>query len=670
MSLLIIQKKSLIKFKAIISFSHKKALAVLLPFVFVLNIYGQPNNTYQLFSPDRTIKVDILIHSKIYYAVTVDGKNILKFSPLSLTTENKVLGEKPQIASIKKDSIRSVVTPINWYRSSIKDNYNQFTLNFKEGFSVVFRAYNEGIAYRFETHMKGSLVIKDEEVAYRFPTYAWGWFPEGETYETSWNYKQLFGLDKTKKIPLPLVLEPIEYNHDLKIAITEADVNDYPSVFLAKTPDMENDLEGVFEKYPVEFKQGGYNNYSLMPLKTTDFIAKTKGENIFPWRVMVITKSDLELVDNDLVYLLSRQTKLTNTSWIKPGQVAWDWWHDYNIENADFETGINTKTYLYHIDFAAKYNIPYINVDWLWSNPKDLFLLNPEVDIPYIIDYAKKKNVGVFLWCVSYTLDNQLQEVLNLFQKWGVAGIKVDFFDRDDQIANQMYERIASEAAKRKLMVNFHGSAKPTGLHRTYPNIVNYEAIKGSENNKWGTEITPQHDLNIPFIRQIAGPFDYTPGAMRNNAKGQYKVSYPPGAQGTRAHQLAMYVVYFEPLVMLSDMPTAYESEPEFTKFLTSIPTTWDETKILQGKLGEYIVIARRKDSTWYIGAMTNWTEREIELPLTFLEGGNHTATIYKDGVNSNKLATDYKVETQKVTEKDKITLNLKRGGGAVIRIQ
>lgn len=627
---------------------------------------------YPVSSPNGRITLTVDVNKHIYYQVTFDKETILDFSPIALETIQGTLGNNPTVLSVDSQEVDETVRPLYWTRSVIKNHYNELTIKFKGNYALIFRVYDNGVGYRFQTSLKDKLTIVDETVEYRFPTYAWGWLPEGNTYETSWEYDQIFSLDKTKTQPLPLVIEPIEFNHKIKVAITEADLLDYPSLFLKKADNYENWLESSFQAYPLETQQGGYNNFSQVVSRKADYIAKTEGKRKFPWRVMIITDNDGNLVDNDLVYLLSEPQADGDWTWVKPGQAAWDWWHDYNIENADFKTGINTKTYLRHIDFAAKYGIPYVNIDWKWSDPKDIFLTNPEMDMAHIFSYARSKGVRLFLWCVSYTLDRQLQETLDLFEKWGAAGIKIDFFDRDDQLTNQMYERIAKEAAKRQLLVNFHGCAKPTGLHRKYPNIISYEAVKGLEGSKWGKSITPNHQTNIPFIRQLCGPMDFTPGAMRNFNHNSFKPVYPPGSQGTRCLQLATYVVYHQPLVMLCDMPTAYEAEPAYTRFLTNIPTTWHDTKVLKAKLGEYVVVARCYEDKWYIGAITNKHERQLTITCSFLDTNTeYRATLVQDGINANKMATDYTIFKQNnINQKSTFTLNLKQGGGAVILLQ
>ena len=465
-------------------------------------------------------------------------------------------------------------------------------------------------------------------------------------------------------ISLPLIVN----GSDVKIAITESDLYDYPGMYV-KRPGNNNRhfLEGLFPQLPTKWEPGGWCQFNLKVTERTDYLAKTTGKRAFPWRVMAIGDEDIDLADNDLVYQLARPSMI-ETDWIKPGLVAWDWWNDWNLEGVDFETGVNNQTYEYYIDFAAENGLDYVILDEGWSDQFDLFLQKPGIDVPYLADYAAKKGVKLILWCVWYPLDREMEKALDMFEEWGIAGIKVDFMDRDDQIMINYLERLAREAAKRKILVDFHGCPKPTGLHRTYPNVINYEGVRGNEYNKFDSLETPQHNIDIVFSRMLAGPIDYTPGAMNNSTKGNYFMNNSnPMSYGTRAHQLGMYVVYYGPLQMLCDAPTQYEKYPDILEFLSTVPVTWDQTIALEGKFGEYIAIARRKGNDWYIGALNDWTERDLEIDLSFLGPGSYKTQMFLDGVNANRHAQDYQVVNRKLTRRDKLTLNLKQGGGAAI---
>lgn len=646
----------------------KKQVIIFIGIILSQFCFARQAEHYQVSSPDERLKLEVQTGRKLYYQVSFQGQVILSYSPISLTTSKKILGANPKVTESEISTHQKEITPIYGTTATIDDHYNQMVIKLQDGLTAVFRVYNQGAAYRLQINENGPLKVYDEEVMYKFPGYAQAWIPQAEGYETTWQFQAVFEAGKQKKLPLPLLTVPAPGNN-IKMAITEADVQHYPSLFLQKTDDFEVQLKGVFEKFPLQTQQGGFNNFMQVVSQTADYIALWEHKKQTPWRVLIVSDNDKNLLHNTLVYQLAPANQLKDTDWIEPGQVSWDWWHDYNLDNVDFKTGINTETYLYHIDFAAEYGIPYINVDWKWTDAHDIFLQNPAVDIVRIVDYAKEKGVKVFVWTVSFTLYEQLEEALDLFAQWGIAGVKIDFFGRDDQLANQMYTKIAKEAAQRKLLVNFHGCAKPSGLERTYPNIINYEAVKGLENSKWNETITPDHDAQIPFIRQLAGPMDYTPGAMRNYTKGKFKVPYPPGSQGTRAHQLAMFVVYYQPLVMLCDMPTAYQKEPAYTRLLTSIPSTWDESIPLAGQVGEFAVIARRSGSSWYVGALGNWQERQLDLELSFLPAGEYQATVVVDNINANKLAWSYNMRQMKVDNTSQFKLSLKQGGGAFIKL-
>ncbi len=650
--------------------------------------YAGQKEPVRLSSPDKSVKIEILLRDKIYYRVIVDGVPVIKSSPLSMdilkegshegflktksyTTskfdgQDLKLGCMPVLKNVCHSSHNKTIDPVFGRNNKIIDHYNQVELTFEKSFSIIFRVYNDGVVYRFITKYNKDIIIRNEHVEYRFEGYPEGFFPDNESYETTYTQKQLFSLDKSKDLYLPVV---ININDTLRAAITESDVYNYPSLLLKKSDDYDNNLVSCFANYPLTTKKGGFNNFGLAVDQEAEYIARTDGKRTYPWRVMIISKDDAALADNDLVYRLARPLAIKETEWIKPGKVAWDWWHNYNLQDVDFKTGINTNTYKYHIDFAAKNGIAYANIDWRWSDPFDLFLINPDVDIPYLVDYANNKGVGVILWCVSYTLDRQLERAMDQFKQWGVAGIKVDFFDREDQLANQMYERIAKAAAEHHLVVNFHGCTKPTGLNRAYPNILNFEAVKGQEGCKWGKSITPQHTVTIPFIRMINGPMDYTPGALRNASKGNFAPVSPPMSQGTRCHQMAMYIVYDAYMQMLCDMPTAYEQEPEIMDYLSEVSVTWDQTKTLQGQIGKYIVTARRNGNKWYVGAMTNWTGRKLSVDCSFLEPGNYKVKMYKDGINADKLATEFDISKFEIDNNSKLKIRLANGGGAVLCI-
>lgn len=640
----------------------------------ILVVYVRAENPGVLQSPDLNIKVEVTFKEKIYYTVSFQDERVLEASPLSLALENVVLGENPKVTGSKLTTVDEKISTVWGSRKEIRDHYNQLAIDFEGGFSVEFRAYDTGVAYRFVTRLKDKqVIVKNEEVAYRFNWGVSAWALDSKSYET--NYK-LMSLDvqniqnfnnNRDKIFLPMV---VQSTPNVKVLITEAGLYDYPSLFLDRGNDYENFLNGTFEKYTLTTKTGGFSNYSQLADKQADYIAVTSGNREYPWRLLVISDDDRTFADCDLVYQLSKQCELKETSWIKPGKVAWEWWHDYVVEGQNLKGGVNTETYLYHIDFAANYGLEYILIDWLWTDKYDLTLFNPDVDLKKITDYANSKGVKVIVWCPGHTLHRQLDKALDLFAEYDVAGVKADFFGREDQTGIKMYEDIARATAARKMLIDFHGAAKPTGLSRTYPNIINYEAVAGNEWNKLSDDkVTVAHRVMLPFTRGLQGPMDFTPGGMRNLQSGHNLRFTLPSVHGSRSSEMAMFVIYNEPLKMLCDAPSVYDREPEITGFISKIPTVWDDTKVLEAKFGEYLVEARQSGDRWYVAGMNGTTTREIVLDLSFLCEGTYSAQILKDGPNSDRVGTDYLFEKALVTKNSKLTLKMVNGGGFVIKI-
>ncbi|MFV0267040.1 MAG: glycoside hydrolase family 97 catalytic domain-containing protein, partial [Draconibacterium sp.] len=442
-----------------------------------------------------------------------------------------------------------------------------------------------------------------------------------------------------------------------------------PGMWLRGCDENKNALKGKFAGVVLEEKKE--NDRDVRPVKYADYIAQCSGPRVFPWRVMLITENDAALVESTLIYQLAPEQKIENTDWIKPGKVAWDWWNANNIYGVDFESGVNNETYRYFIDFASENGLEYIILDEGWYHLGDVLDVVDEIDIQELVDYGKTKNVEIILWVVWKTLDEKLVEALDQFQEWGVKGIKIDFMQRDDQWMVNFYEKIAMECAKRQLLVDYHGAYKPSGLDRAYPNVVSYEGVKGLENAKWSNLPDPEHDVTLPFIRMVAGPMDFTPGAMINKTKKNFsQVFTEPMSQGTRCHQLGMYVVYESPLQMLADNPSNYYREPGCMEFLSVVPSVWDDTKVLDARVNDYIAVARRSGDSWYVGAMTDWDPRTLELKLDFLGEGTYTMKVWKDGVNATKHAADFAQETVEVTSGSTVKVNMAPGGGWVAIIE
>ena len=641
--------------------------------IFVISL-AQSNQaqTLELFSPDQSIRIHITNTDKLYYAVDYNKSNILWNSPLSMTLNNgKILGRQVEISNVKKNNVDQTISTVWGIRAKIQDQYNELIIETKEDYQIIFRAYNDGVAYRFSTKFADPIIVQNEEVSYRFLqnhqllAHVVGDFQT--SYEKLYTSYSIDSVEEKEFISLPLLVD----QKKVKVLITESDLYDYPGMYLMRKGNNNRFfLDGLFPQYPSKWEEGGWCQFNLKVTEREAYLAKTKGTRDFPWRLMMIGDNGLDLTNSDLVYQLARP-KAIETNWIKPGKVAWDWWNDWNLKGVDFETGINNKTYEYYIDFASKNGLEYIIMDEGWSDQFDLMLQKPGIDVPHLVEYAQKKGVKIILWCVWHTLDRQMQMALDQFENWGIAGIKVDFIDRDDQIAINFYERLAHEAAKRKLLVDYHGCSKPTGLHRTYPNVINYEGVRGNEYNKFAHDETPDHNVDIVYTRMVAGPIDYTPGAMRNSTKGNFQMNNSlPMSYGTRCHQLGMYIVYYSPLQMLCDAPTAYEAYPDILNFLSNVPVNWDETIPIAGEIGKYIVMARKKGNDWYLGALTDWNTREINIDLSFLGGGSFETTQFLDGVNAHRTAEDYQVVTKDVNQSQSLKITLKPGGGAAIHFK
>ena len=634
---------------------------------------------FTISSPDGNIQLKVDAGAKLQWSVTHQSQTIIAPSSISLTLQTgDVLGADPKIRTLptigaKSENINNKITAVNYKKDIVEDNYNQLTLNCKGDYGVVFRVYNDGVAYRFFTKKKGELVIKAEQAEFNFDKDYTAFIPHtsdlrgGDRYSCS--FEEFYTNTPISKFNadtlgyLPLL---VELDNNKKVVILEADVQDYPGMFMQVNQQASYGIKATFAPYPLEEALGGYNRINYMATKRAPYIAKAKGTRNFPWRVVVISTSDKDLLNNDMMQRLSEPGKISNTSWIQPGKVAWDWWNDWNISHVDFKSGINTATYKYYIDFAAANHIEYVVLDEGWSDDWDLNQVKPVIDLEELVQYGKQKNVGLILWSTWYAITRDIDGLCAKYAAKGVKGFKVDFLDRNDQKTIASTYEIASIAARHQLVLDFHGMFPPQGLMRTWPNVVNFEAVRGMEYSKWSAdERVPKHEVSLPFIRMMAGPMDYTPGAMRNTTKGNAKPNNSlPVSQGTRCHQLAMYIVYEAPLQMLSDNPTAYMKEQECTDFMAKVPTTFNETIALDGKVGEYAAIARRKNDTWYVGAMSNWNARDITLDLSFLKNGNYEAEIFKDGINADRDATDYKREIIKLSPGQKLNIHLSNGGG------
>lgn len=633
---------------------------------------------YELTSPDGTVQVKVDVSPFLAYSVSLDGKTILEPSALSLTlSDGSVYGISSKLQKAVRSSVNRTLKAQAYRKAEVKENYNQLELVYKT-FKVQFRAFDNGVAYRFISLSKKDFKVRSEQVQYAFAAGTEAYVPyvcqndKGEfdeqlhnSFENQYKHQKIADWDTSHLAFLPIM---VEAEGGVKMCISEADLLAYPGMFLYND-DCDDVLEGYFPKYPTEIEPRG-DGRSLFVKSAADYIASCKAGCSFPWRLMGISRNDWEMTDNDLVYLLaSPADPKADFSWVKPGKVAWDWWNNWNIYGVDFESGVNNDTYKYYIDFASANGIEYIIMDEGWSiGFEDLFHVVPEIDLEELIAYGRERNVGIILWAGYGPFQRDVEKACKVYSAMGVKGFKVDFMDSCDQLIVEFHRNAAETAAKYGLLMDFHGTYKPTGLSRTYPNVLNYEGIYGLENMKWSnTADQVTYDVTLPYIRFFAGSADYTQGAMRNANKANYRAVYEEAmSQGTRCHQLAEYVIFSSPLNMLCDSPSNYMAEPECTQFIASVPEVWDETVALDGKVAEFVAIARRSADTWYVGVLGNWDERDVELDLSFLPEGNYNVTTYRDGVNANKVARDYKRVQQKLPADRRLTAHLACGGGYV----
>lgn len=629
-------------------------------------------------SPDGQIAVTLADGAEGVPMIGVSfGENqLLDASPIGM----KIRGRTSPLAikSVKKGKTRreTIKAPFTHTPEYISE-YNEAEISLGDGLILTLRAYDDGVAYRFSTNKKGDIIIDDEIAEYKYPGspdlyMSWSTNPDKPMAMAFQNFYQKVSLDS---VPSKYAFLPVAADHKngIKTVILESDLVSYPGMFIV--PDAKTGtLKGEFAKYPskTDFYPWRMQEYVT---ETEDFIAKTPGKHDFPWRIISITDKDTEMPVSNLVYSLARPSKIEDISWIKPGKVAWDWWNDWGLRGVDFKAGINNDTYKYYIDFASENGIEYIVLDEGWYDPKsgDMLTVVSDIDLPELVRYGKEKNVDIVLWTVFNVLDKQLEEACNKYSEMGIKGFKVDFLDRDDQTAVEMVERIADATSKHKLFLDLHGIYKPVGLNRTYPNILNYEAVFGMEEMKWSDKSVdmPKYDVTYPYIRMMSGPVDYTPGAMRNGQKADWNaIYYNPMSQGTRGHQTAAYVVYDSPFTMLCDSPSLYIKNQDWVDFVTALPVVFDSTKILDGTMGEYIVTMRNHGDRWYVGGMTDWESRDYELDFSFLPAGKaFKATILKDGVNAAKQGDDYKISNFKVTKDSKEKIHMAPGGGFVVSI-
>lgn len=623
---------------------------------------------YTVSSPDGRIVITVATDPALTWSVARDGEQLLDASRIGLKlTGEEPFGERCAVRRVTRRAVdRRMTAEVPTKFREVHDRCNELLISFRGGWAVRLRAYDNGAAYRFETFRKGNVEIERECAEFRFAEGSETLWPRETTpdfvshCEASFVRKPVTEADSVRYAFLPVwFTSPC----GTRMVVTETDLEDYPCMFLRAEGGVPC---AAFPPVVLESRLKEGSDRSEDFIRTAPFIARTQGTRTFPWRLVTIDPDDRSLLENNLAWVLASPAVEGDASWVRPGKISWEWWHSLNLYGVDFRAGVNTQTYKYYIDFAARYGIEYILLDEGWSvSTLNIREPRPEVDLAELIRYGSEKGVGVVLWTLWNPMKKDLEGILDTYRDWGVKGIKIDFMQRSDQEMVRFYEQIACAAFDRGLLVDFHGTFKPAGLQRKYPNVLTFEGVYGMEHDKCSTDITPAHDCTLPFTRMVAGPMDYTPGATRNATQADFAISWDnPMSQGTRAHQAALYVLFESPLQMLCDSPSNYLRTPEFTSFIAAVPTVWDQTVALDASVGEYVAVARRNGAKWYIGAITDWTPRTLQTQLSFLGEGRYRMTILEDGINADRIAHDFRVRTCEVTRNDTIDLPMAPGGG------
>ena len=637
--------------------------------------------SYTLTSPDGKVVAEVAVGNGTTYSVAFDQKSILSPSTVAMRLEDGTILGSGKVRRVSHYSHSESITPQFYFKSTIEDNYNALKVEFADRSALEFRVYDDGVAYRFTTDRKEPFIVQNEVAAFDFgkPYNCWIAYnnltgTKKDRYFTSfehrYDYTPINQIDATRLAFTPVVVDV----DGVKALVAESNVEGYPGMFISNA-DGDYILDGEFAPVPAEEVVGGHNKLQGIVTARQNYIAKCDGESVFPWRILLVTDDERSLAQSDMVYRLADPCRVENTEWIAPGKVAWEWWNHWGLTDVDFKPGVNTQTYKAYIDFASEYGVEYVILDegWATKYKNDLLDIVPEIDMQAILDYAKTKGVGIILWAGYNAFNNDMERICEHYSKMGVKGFKIDFMDRDDQKMMEFYYRAAEVCARHKLMIDFHGCAKPTGLNRTYPNVINFEAVFGLEQMKWSKPHVDmmEYDVTMPFIRMVAGPIDYTQGAMLNAVRDEYKPDRKkPMSQGTRCHQLAAYAVFFSPLSMLCDSPSHYRKNVECAEFIASVPTVWDETVVLDGKIGEYVVTARRSGDKWYIGGMTSWTPRTLDVDLSKLGiAAGTTVELFCDGKLADDDATSYVHSTFALPESKALKIRMAPGGGFIVII-
>jgi len=627
---------------------------------------------YAVSSPDQRLKAVIRIDSTIRFELYRNGISLMASEAIGIRlADGTTIGQNPVVKKSQQIKVDQVIEPEICEKSEfIEDMYQGLKLMFNPDFSLEIRLYNNGLAYRLGLSKTGDLVIENELGGYRFDAADSVCLALEKNfysaYETPYINSTIGKVATGERFFMPILVHKPD---GTGLWISESNVRDYPGMWLEKSG--ENSVKSIFPGYPLKVKGVDSPYGQTEVLEYAPYIAKTSGTRTLPWRIIAVSENDGDLITNQLVYLLADKCELADPSWIKPGWVILDWWARRNIFGVDFKADINTVTAKYFIDFCANYGITYYLFDDGWSDLGNILKIRPDLDMVEVMAYAKQKNVKIMLWLAAATFERQMTEALDLYEQWGVAGIKVDFMNRDDQVMNNFYETVLKETAKRHIVVNFHGTSKATGLRRTWPNLLTQEGLIEFEFSGCSDWDNPDHHNTLPFLRNVTGPMDYIPGTFNNVVKKDFRIvgDFPMG-MGTRAHSIAMAVTTESPMQMIPDAPSDYEREPECAHFLLSIPTVWDETRVQEAKMGDYLVLARRNGNDWFLAATTDWTPRDFTLDFSFLPAGTFTLDLVRDGINADIRAIDYKMETRKVDRNTKLKVHLAPGGGWVGRIR
>lgn len=644
---------------------------ILLMFTFTIVSLLTVAQKYELSSPNGKLKTEIEIRDGIAANLIKEGNSAISMQNISMETGNeKELFSDFKVQKTTRKTVNETVTPeIKEKAAVLTNSYNELEIKFKAGNSATFRLFDEGLAYRFSADLNDSLTITKENLIISLEESDSIRFQASKSfnssYETPYEHRIISAIEKDELCHLPLL---VEKQNGLFVMITEADLYNYPGLWLKGTG--KAGFTATNPPYPKKLNYSGSVYGHGQIAETENFIAKVNGARTYPWRIFAIAGNETELVENNMVYLLASPNVLEDISWIKPGVVMFDWWAKNNVFGVDFKAGVNTETAKYFIDYCAEMGFRYFLFDDGWCAKEDLLHEVEGLDMAEVTAYAKTKGVDVMLWVIWHALENQWDESFDLFEKWGIKGIKMDFMNRDDQRMVEFYEAVAQKAAEKKMVVNYHGAYKPCDLRRKYPNVLTREGLIEFEYNGWTNEANPVHHNLLPYIRAFTGPMDYIPATMRNSTKDNFRPvgDYPMGI-GTRAHAIALFVVLNSPMTMLPDAPSDYKREQECTDFIAKIPVEWDETKLLQGKIEKYTVMARRSGNDWFVGAITNYDPRTIELKTDFLKPGKYKLEAIQDGINANTRAEDYRKIEMKINAGETISINLASGGGWVARI-